>query len=212
MDSQNIIFKGTKDGVILMVSGASDYRTIKQAIDDKINIAADFFKNGNLFIDFSNSIVDEKQQGLIKRQIHEEYDISIQDIDVNKTKMFSGIYEGKTKFIMNTIRSGQNIEFFGNVVIIGDVNAGGQVTAGGNIVVLGALRGVVHAGIPKNAGALGNEKAIIAAFSLQPTQLRIADKISRAPDGEIAKPKCPELARIKDGCIVIEPYLPDKFY
>jgi septum site-determining protein MinC len=61
-----------------------------------------------------------------------------------------------------------------------------------------------------HAGTSGNEKAVIAAFSLQPTQLRIASIITRAPDGKSLKPRCPELAKIKDGVIVIEPYAPNK--
>ena len=121
-------------------------------------------------------------------------------------RIFTGIHEGRTKFVSNTIRSGQCIEFSGNIVVIGDVNAGGQVNGGGNIIVLGALRGGVH------AGASGNEKALIAAFLLQPTQIRIANIISRPPDGDAVIHRYPELARVKGNNVVIEPYAPNKFY
>ena len=43
-------------------------------------------------------------------------------------------------------------------MIMGDVNAGRMVTCTGDIIVLGALRGLAH------AGAEGNEKAIVMAF------------------------------------------------
>lgn len=205
MDNQNIIFKGTKNGVIMMVKGHSDYQFVKQAIAKKMDIAENFFSNGKLYIDFSKADLDQDIQASIKKKVQDDFNICIQQIDTTKEKVFSGTREGKTKFLRSTIRSGQWVEYFGNIVIIGDVNAGAQVVAGGNIIVLGALRGVVH------AGASGNDKAVIAAFSLQPTQLRIADFISRAPDGENIKPKCPELAKVKDGYIVIEPYLPDKY-
>ncbi|GFR36538.1 hypothetical protein TCEA9_23500 [Thermobrachium celere] len=46
---------------------------------------------------------------------------------------------------------------------------------------------------------------------LQPTLLKIADVTSRAPDEKI-KPKTPEVAKVKENYIVIEPYLPNKFY
>ncbi len=105
-----------------------------------------------------------------------------------------------TILIKRTVRSGQCIQFDGSVVVLGDVNPGSEIIASGNIVVMGALRGVVH------AGATGNEEATVAAFKLQPTQLRIANHITRAPDGEYLAPDYPEIARIKDGVVVIEVY------
>ena len=77
--------------------------------------------------------------------------------------------EGITKFIKNSIRSGNKIMYEGSLVIIGDVNAGAEIIAGGNIIILGDLRGVAH------AGATGNKKAIIAAESIESPQLRIAN-------------------------------------
>ncbi|WP_231685600.1 septum site-determining protein MinC [Phosphitispora fastidiosa] len=108
--------------------------------------------------------------------------------------------DDNTILIQRTVRSGQSIRFDGNVVVMGDVNPGSEIVASGNIVVMGALRGVVH------AGALGNETATVAAFKLQPTQLRIANHITRAPDGDYLTPEYPEIARIKDGVVVIEVY------
>ncbi len=105
-----------------------------------------------------------------------------------------------TILIQRTVRSGQSIRFDGNVVVMGDVNPGSEIVASGNIVVMGALRGVVH------AGALGDERATVAAFKLQPTQLRIANHITRAPDGDYLTPEYPEIARIKEGVVVIEVY------
>lgn len=107
-----------------------------------------------------------------------------------------------TLLIRRTLRSGQSIAFDGNVVIRGDVNAGAVVTCSGDIIVLGALRGVAH------AGAEGNTDAVVIAFRLEPTQLRIAGHISRAPDGEYIRPLGPEVARIKDGSIQVETYSP----
>lgn len=110
------------------------------------------------------------------------------------------VADENTILVKRTIRSGQSIQFDGNVVILGDVNPGSEIIASGNIVVMGALRGVVH------AGATGNEEASVAAFKLQPTQLRIANHITRAPDGDYITPEHPEIARIKDGVVVIELY------
>lgn len=113
---------------------------------------------------------------------------------------FDAIADENTVLIKRTVRSGQSIQYDGNVVVLGDVNPGSEIIASGNIVVMGALRGVVH------AGATGNEQATVSAFRLQPTQLRIANHITRAPDGDYLAPEQPEIARIKDGVVVIEIY------
>jgi septum site-determining protein MinC len=54
------------------------------------------------------------------------------------------------------------------------------------------------------AGAFGDENTIIAAYRLNPTQLRIANHITRPPDGEVIMVNSPELARIRAGKVVIE--------
>lgn len=105
-----------------------------------------------------------------------------------------------TILVQRTLRSGQSLHFEGNVVILGDVNPGAEVVATGSVVVMGVLRGVVH------AGAGGDGSAAVYAFRLQPTQLRIANHITRAPDGEQSMTSTPEVARIKDGMVVIEAF------
>ena len=84
----------------------------------------------------------------------------------------------ETKYIKSSIRSGQVEEYSGSIVIMGDVNAGGEVVAGGNIAVVGALRGLAH------AGAKGNRKAIIVASSLNTTQIRISNIVKEMNETE----------------------------
>jgi septum site-determining protein MinC len=106
-----------------------------------------------------------------------------------------------TSLQRRTLRSGQRIQYDGNVVIIGDVNPGAEITASGDILVFGSFRGVAH------AGATGDENAVVAALKLQPTQLRIGNYISRAPDERTKPPNKPEIARIRAGNIEIESFL-----
>jgi septum site-determining protein MinC len=104
-----------------------------------------------------------------------------------------------TLLIRKTLRSGQNVRFYGNVVVLGDVNPGAEITAGGDIIVMGWLRGMAH------AGAQGDERAMVSAFRLNPTQLRIAHFIARSPDGgEATMPDVPEIAEIREGQLVID--------
>jgi septum site-determining protein MinC len=100
--------------------------------------------------------------------------------------------------VRKNVRSGQNISYDGTLVVFGDVNAGAELVATGHILVLGTLRGVAH------AGCRGNKQAIVYANHLNSLQLRIADLIARAPDGESNERHVPEIARIIDNQLVIE--------
>lgn len=90
-----------------------------------------------------------------------------------------------------TLRSGQRIDVEGDLVLMGDANPGSILTATGNIVVVGALRGIAHAGIN------GDDKVSVSAYRLEPLQLRIADVIARSPD-RTEKDGKREIARLNE--------------
>lgn len=108
-----------------------------------------------------------------------------------------------TKYIKQTIRSGQVINYEGNIVIIGDCHPGCEVTAFGDITVWGVLSGIAH------AGAGGNQKARVRALKMNAIQLRIANCYSRRPDSlntvyiEKTNSFTPEEARIINNEIVV---------
>lgn len=107
-----------------------------------------------------------------------------------------------TALVQRTLRSGQTVRFGGNVLVLGDVNPGAEIIAAGHVVVMGALRGVVH------AGAEGDTSATVTALTLLPTQIRIASCFTRPPDGtELPDVYRPEIASLKGGEVVIEKYV-----
>lgn len=112
-------------------------------------------------------------------------------------------YSTKTTYIKQTLRSGQNVNFDGNVFIIGDCKPGSEITASGDITVWGVLSGIAH------AGAKGNVKANIRALKINAIQLRIANLFSRRPDSMLKEKTkktesfTPEEARITNGEIKI---------
>ncbi|MFO5494513.1 MAG: septum site-determining protein MinC [Cuspidothrix sp.] len=79
-------------------------------------------------------------------------------------------------YLQMTVRSGVEIRHPGTVIVLGDINPSGIVIADGDIIIWGRLRGVAH------AGASGNRESLIMALQMQPTQLRIADAVARAPE------------------------------
>ena len=117
-----------------------------------------------------------------------------------RTKWPESISNRPTMLYEKSLRSGQSIKFEGNVVVLGDVNAGAEIVADGHILVMGKLRGLVH------AGAGGEEGATVSALDLAPTQLRIASHITRPPDGADNANINAETARIRNDEVVIEEY------
>jgi len=99
-------------------------------------------------------------------------------------------------YAQTTLRSGMRIAHPGTIVLVGDVNPGAELVSDGDILVWGTLRGIAH------AGAGGNTRALIFALRLRPTQLRIADRVARAPDESPSSPQ-PEVAYVRDNAIHI---------
>jgi septum site-determining protein MinC len=115
---------------------------------------------------------------------------------------------GRVLTIDGTVRSGAVIRFAGDIQVFGDVNPGAQLIAGGNVLVFGALKGLAHAGargdLPSSTGA----GAVILAFDMRPTQLRIGKVIQLPahPPEALGRHIAPEIAWMSNGSIVIEPY------
>lgn len=103
-----------------------------------------------------------------------------------------------TLYHRGTVRGGQSLQHFGNIVVVGDVNPGAELVASGDILVFGALRGTAH------AGAQGDAAARVAALELSPTQLRIATSI--AADEQARAGRQPEVAFIEGERIAIAPF------
>lgn len=109
----------------------------------------------------------------------------------------------KTMYVTQTLRSGQVLEYDGNIIIIGDCHPGSEVKATGDITVWGVLGSIAHAGMK------GNKDAKIRALKMNAVQLRIANCYSRRPDGTnipyIIKSSVfmPEEARIVDDNIIL---------
>lgn len=231
-------FKGVADGVYLNLK-SNDLENIKREIREKMDKSADFFKGTNLlgiknknlsqierleiayflklFYDFKLAEenfeaicgrVDELELEIEKlkeeKELQEEANNLESKEEDHRIDIDSLISEGMAKFIYGTLRSGQEIKYPGNIVVVGDVNPGGFLKADGNIIVLGKLRGIAYAGLN------GNDKAVVAAYDLAPSQLKIGKLIVRAPDDDKSHNRLPEIARVIDDRVVIETYLPNK--
>jgi septum site-determining protein MinC len=216
MFNDGILIKGNKDGIntTINMNKFACFEDMLQLLIKKLSKGKHFYKGTTLILSMDLKSINKKEVETLKETLLTEIelkDIVLEDIEKEaeketqkETRVFSGVNEGKTKFIRKTVRGGQSIRYQGNIVIIGDINSGAEVYATGNVIVLGRIRGKV------SAGTNGNSKAVIAAFLLQPEILTIASVVAMSPD-DVEKPSYPELAKIKDGAIIVEPYLPNKY-
>lgn len=217
MQEAHISFKGTVNGLTIILREEDSIDSILNELEAKVKSAGKFFKGATLSVLYrgkklikqdEESIFEllSKKSGANILSLNEDVNESVTETSVQyqppkmniKDNYFKGIDQGPTKFHRGTVRSGQLVSYAGNIVIIGDVNPGGEVVANGNVVVLGTLKGMVH------AGADGNKDSIIYALNLNPMQLRIAEVIARAPDedGSISGIN-PEIAYVKDEKVFI---------
>lgn len=211
----SVTFKGNKEGLLVLCDEKTSWDEILETLKDCLQgEKGNFFVGAHVMVDLgTRTLTSDQAQALW--YIMEKNGLQIKSIktgsDSNKSQITGD--EGReieidadavngdvtnqmpTLLIKRNMRSGQNVTFAGNIIIFGDVNPGAEVKATGFVLIMGDLRGTVH------AGATGNEKAWVAALHLQPTQLRLAGLIARAPQEE---PIVPELAKISAGMIVVQ--------
>lgn len=208
-----INIKGTRHGLLILVDPNSDFEEIKHNLYKKMEAARGFFKGAKFA--FSQ---EDNDQTKILGEICQQYGLIYQpDIKAKINSSPVGLPEksveqsqvsqvntsddtaGNTLLVKRSMRSGQQINYPGNIVVLGDVHAGAEIVAYGNVLVMGSCRGVVH------AGANGNNWARVIAHRLCPAQLRISTSIACAPSD--AQADYPEIAYLaQDNQIIVECY------
>lgn len=195
--------KGIKNGFRICLPEEGDFEEIYADIIEKVGNTMELFKlKKELTVEIEGGNLTHDNKCTLTKKLLEMVDykgvisyLGSKELEMRKAEIKETIYhEG-------TLRSGQNITSEGHLIVQGDVNPGAEISACGNIVVLGQLKGVAH------AGCEGDENATVCALLLQPTQLRIAEIITRAPENDKKTEYYPEIARIKDGCIYTYPIL-----
>lgn len=209
MRDDRIFIKGNKLGInaIINMDKFGNFDEMLDSLVEKLSTGKKFYKGATLTVTTDLKYINERQISKLKDVLFDEIlikDCIFEERLEKQSSVFSGVYEGRTKFVRKTVRSGQCLNYAGNLIIIGDVNNGGEVRAHGNVIVLGDLKGKVF------AGDNGNENAIIAAYSLEPELISISGKITISPD-DFEKTGYPEVARLNENNIIVEPYLPDKY-
>jgi septum site-determining protein MinC len=211
-NTQCVVLKGQRDGITVMLDPKASFTEIRKVLREKISGAKRFFEGANATISFKGRSLTERQEQILLDIIQTETTLDVAFVESEgftlkpekatpqaMSSTFAPVMEGETAFYAVGLRSGQQVRYKGSVVIIGDVNPGSEIVADGNVIVLGALKGMVH------AGAIGDDTCYVSALSLTPTQLRIANIITYIPPGEPAnKDNGPARAYIRNGQVFVE--------
>ena len=165
-----------KDEILIKLDEKSNQEEIVGTLKKKLPELKKLYKEEKTPIKVTGKILKNKEIDEIQALIKEKIDVEI-EFDMPKSLGLHSIKKtfnreigvSETTFHKGSLRSGQKLETEGSLVILGDVNSGAEVVASDNIVVLGALRGLAH------AGAKGNKEAIVAAGLFDAVQIRIAN-------------------------------------
>ncbi len=197
-----VTIKGVKDGLVFLLDDSCDYEQLIRELKHKLDKTHQSFLSGpivHVHVKLGAREVTEFQRTEIKQIIGRQGNLFIQSIESDAPSSKSGEASGDDiQMLTGIVRSGQTVHHVGNLLYMGDVNPGGTLSCTGDIYIMGSLRGLAHAGID------GNEKAIIAASHMSPTQLRIAGVISRPPDEWGISETYMEYAYLKDGKMELE--------
>jgi len=218
MARERVIIKGTSKGVIITL-GPGDWQSLLQQVAVKLNQRASFFKGGRVALSVGHRLLDAQELEAFGRLLSEHHmtlwavhteaaetraaaeSLGLEtELDAGGTASHTASPSPaeNTLTLHRTLRSGQSVEYPGNVVLIGDVNPGAKISAGGYVIIWGRLRGTVHAGLQTG------EEAFVCALELAPMQLVIGATISRSPTDDHREGIMPEMAFVQDGHIVAE--------
>ena len=199
-----VLFENKDNKMIITLNKNSNYVDIKNKLISILDASSELFDNVEGPITIRGKRLSDNEEAEILSLFGKKTDLEIviekpkklgvatianifnKDTTISNSKVFTG-----------TVRSGQRVEFEGTVILLGDVNAGSEVVAEQNIIVLGDIRGYVH------AGAKGNRASFIAAKSINPTQLRIAD-LDLKTDRKVDVGNGYEIAKVTMGEITVE--------
>lgn len=214
-----IRIKGIRDGLLVTLPDG-EWEQQSTALLTQIDGQEAFFRGARLALEVGNQTIKVNEMVELRDQLSERnvslWAVISESPITEKTAQLLGLatriskprpedlpnvearafLEESALFVNRTVRSGNRIEFPGNVVVLGDVNAGAELSAEGSVIIWGRLRGVVH------AGSAGNADAVVCALEISPMRLQIAEAIMQP----LERPEAagPGMALVHDKTVVIE--------
>lgn len=177
---EQVIIRSNKYGLEVHLNPELPFEELLLEVKHKFQEAGKFFKGATMAISFEERILTREEEEQLIELISKTADVHIVCIiDNNRTteKIYRSIIEQSQEdmdrrdglFYRGTLKRRQLLESESSVIVLGNVEHGAKVIAKGNIIVMGELKGMAH------AGASGDRDTIVAALSMLPQRLKIAD-------------------------------------
>lgn len=214
--SSTVVIKSNKSGMSVFLDPDVSFEQLLGDIAIKFKESAKFWGSVQMTLTLEGRELTPHEEFMIVNVITEHSQIEILcliDRDANRIKQCEKALNEKLmelssttgQFFRGNLREGESLESESSIVIIGDVDRGAKVTAKGNVIVLGNLAGTVTAGVA------GNKDAVIVAFEMAPTQLRIAEYFSKSQAKGKKLGRGPMMACV-DNCSIIVKNIKKSFF
>jgi septum site-determining protein MinC len=213
-DRSRINVRGTRDGLVIHFPEDPSPLDLIQDLQDQIENAGNFFRRGELVINYGTRPPDQDEIGALLVLLRgrgvrlrtvtagtARYRNLLQQWGFDQPRPRHGITEDPHEdqfpeaergayHIHEPLQPGDYIELDGTLVVHGDVSPGATIVASRSVIVWGTLRGMVH------AGSNGDHSAVVCALRLMPEELRIGSFRTRASDDPDALPDIPAMAKV----------------
>lgn len=175
-----VVIKGNKAGMTVYLEPSVPFEQLLLDVQAKFKETAKFWGSAQMTLTLEGRELTAEEEVRIVNTITENSSIDILcllDADANRIERCEKALNEKLmelssqtgQFYKGNLRDGDVLESEASIVVIGDVEKGARVVAKGNVVILGTLRGTVCAGVT------GNPSAVVVAFEMAPTQVKIGD-------------------------------------
>lgn len=175
-----VVIKSNKYCLELHMDADASFDKILEALHNKFLDSARFFGNAKMALAFYGRILGDEEEQQVLQLITD-----LTQIEIICVLNYSGENEPYWKSLLEhstsipqkqdaqiyrgSLGRHQTLESTLSVIVLGDVELGAKVIADGNVIIVGTLRGVVH------AGASGDLSAYVVALTMQPKQLKIGE-------------------------------------
>ena len=180
----DIILKGDKNGFSVIIDDKANYGAALKEMKDLIiqQNAKSTNENADVIyftVKTGHRLLTEDQKNDIRGFFDEYPQLTLKDIEADvedNLKVADILKANRTNVESGIVRSGQKIDYEGDLIFLGTLHRDAQVRASGSIYILGDVDGIVQAGYPDNTDAMifGNLNGV--------DQLRIADVIEIVTD------------------------------
>lgn len=205
-----VVIKGNKAGMLVYLDPELPFDELREAVAKKFKETSRFWGAAQMTLTLEGRELTAEEEFQIVNTITENSSIEILcliDSDAKRIERCEKALNEKLmelssntgQFYKGNLRNGDALESEASIVIIGDVEKGAKVAAKGNVIILGSLKGTV------NAGVAGNINAVVVAFEMAPSQVKISDlNFQKAQKGK-SLGRGPMMILVENGRICSEP-------